>query len=282
MTRVAVVTACDDAYCLPACVLLHSLGTSAGMPRDTPIIVLATSLSDESALALKDAAKRADLNVDLRSADQADSFGADEGRFPRAAYVRWSVAEMCGDFDRIVYLDSDTVVLGPIDELLEARLEPHHVGAVIDYFYPTIASAPGLRRFSNNVLLPNAPYFNAGVLLIDVAWWRYQQIGQRAGNFVVRFRDELELPDQDALNAVLYNAWCPLDPRWNACPAFIAREIVSRHAELSHLGSAGLERIEETESAACILHFVGSRKPWAKDFPPSPVKNLYESFMRRT
>jgi lipopolysaccharide biosynthesis glycosyltransferase len=282
MTRLAVVTACDDAYCIPACVLLCSLGTAGGMPRDIQVIVLAVSLSQESARALKEAARRANLNADLRFADDARPLGEEERRFPRASFLRLWVGEMCRDFDRVVYLDADTVVLRPINELLEARLEPHHVGAVIDSLYPTIASAPGLRRFANTVLPPNAPYFNSGVLAIDVAWWRGQQVGERAGNFVLQFRDELEFPDQDALNAVLYDAWCPLDSRWNVCPAFIAHEIVSSHAELSHLRSAGLEKFEESEAAASVLHFVGSKKPWREDFPPSHVKDLYESFMRRT
>src|SRR5690606_13107876 len=116
--------------------------------------------------------------------------------------------------ERVLYLDCDTLVRAPIEELIERDLAGHSIAAVRDTRGAHITSGRDLRN--NQDLFDVAdPYFNAGVVLIDVARWRAANIVDRleealTGGVMARIHY-----DQDFLNLVFKNDWLRLDPRWN-------------------------------------------------------------------
>jgi lipopolysaccharide biosynthesis glycosyltransferase len=83
------------------------------------------------------------------------------------------------------------------------------------------------------------PYFNAGVLVMDVSAWRRENVGERALRYVVG-GSPLQWADQDSLNGVVEHMH-ELDARWNAQHSnFLPR---NRHR------------------SAAVWHFIGG-KPW--------------------
>ncbi len=115
--------------------------------------------------------------------------------------------------DRVVFLDGDLVVEGDLAKLYDQDPEDAILMAVCDYGGTTIREElpiPGIEPTAKKSL----PYFNAGVLLINLEGWREQRIGKIALDYVREFRPRYF--DQDALNAVLVSKWRPLDLAWNA------------------------------------------------------------------
>lgn len=51
------------------------------------------------------------------------------------------------------------------------------------------------------------PYFSSGVLSIDLDRWRDEEVGNKCFRFIGKFYKTIRFPDQDALNAILYNRW---------------------------------------------------------------------------
>jgi len=143
--------------------------------------------------------------------------------------------------DRVLYLDSDIVVRKDLGELWASDSRGAAVAAVAD--------SPNILRERGKALglVPGCDYFNAGVLLIDLAKWREAAIAERLVSFVEANRATLPYMDQDALNAVLARDWHALDPRWNR---------QEYHFNDSAIAPADL--IRET----AILHFTGRSKPW--------------------
>ena len=153
------------------------------------------------------------------------------------------------DCERILYLDADITVLGDIRGLWRCDLQGCAIGAVADsllnHKYPGVP-------FHQRWKLPEGQYFNAGVLLIDLAKVRAENAFSRAMRFVAEHDHDLPFNDQDALNWTFWNAWRPLSPVWNVqrpqAAFWEARELP---AEMQLQGQAPL-----------IVHYTGPEKPW--------------------
>lgn len=107
---------------------------------------------------------------------------------------------------RVLYLDPDVLVINPIHSLWKTKQQGKIFAA---------AAHTGKTEFANNVnqlrLKTNQPYFNSGVLLIDLEAGRQQVNPQILFDYVEQHRTELILPDQDILNALYSEQILPLD-----------------------------------------------------------------------
>jgi len=170
-------------------------------------------------------------------------------RFPVQVWYRVLLPELLPELPRVLYLDADTLITGPLAPLWETDLDGCLVGAVTN---PLLASM--LPRIQQDLGLPDrGSYFNSGVLLIDLAAWRAGATAEAVLDFV-RAHPSVIWPDQDALNAVLHARRLHLHPRWNAMPGLW--NVSQRY--LPH--SPG--EVREAVRDPAVVHFVGPHKPW--------------------
>lgn len=165
---------------------------------------------------------------------------------------------------RIVYLDSDLIVTRDLRALWSVDLQGAPLGAVCDsgMAWRSFAEAYGLD--------PGAgPYFNAGVLLIDLEHVRRERLFDQA---LERLQaHDLHYMDQDALNLALWGRWRPLDPIWNV-----------QHTMLLGDAAQGVpdDMLAHGRKPA-IIHYTGHHKPWLKD-SYHPFAWRYWRALRRT
>ncbi len=160
--------------------------------------------------------------------------------------------------DRALYLDGDILVLGDLRPLWETGLDGAVVGAVRDRL-----NGGAMDDLDKSCGLRVERYFNAGVLLIDVARWRDERVSERALEYLDRFPNT-RYADQDALNAICDRCWKELDPRWNyQC---VPLQPIAQAADAD---------------AFSIVHFVASVKPWQVG-NLSPNVAFYNRFRSRT
>jgi lipopolysaccharide biosynthesis glycosyltransferase len=170
-------------------------------------------------------------------------------RFPVQAWYRVLLPELLPELDRVLYLDADTLITGPLVPLWEIDLDGCLVAAVTN---PLLASM--LPRIQRDLGLPDlGSYFNSGVLLIDLEAWRAGATAQAVLDFA-RAHESVIWPDQDALNAVLHARRLHLHPRWNAMPGLW-------NVSQSYLPHTPAE-VREAVLDPAIVHFVGPHKPW--------------------
>jgi lipopolysaccharide biosynthesis glycosyltransferase len=165
--------------------------------------------------------------------------------------------------ERVLYLDSDMVVLGSLDPLWETGLDGRVIGAV---------SIPGSTRCALLGVPEAAGYFNSGVLLIDLAKWRASGAFDRLIAYIQSHHDILIDPDQDALNAVLHDDRAPLGYEWNVISPFYFP-----HHDLG-LSAAEVARVR---AQARIVHFNGASKPWSY-FSRHPQRDAYFRALKLT
>jgi lipopolysaccharide biosynthesis glycosyltransferase len=105
-------------------------------------------------------------------------------------------------------------------------------------------------------------------MLINVAKWRAQNIGKRVIEYLMAHCDELQMGDQDGLNAILHDDWKELAFRWNW-------QIVPR---VHRVGPARCWIPAESERS--IIHFSTFEKPWRPGCQLDERKYFFEALDR--
>ena len=159
---------------------------------------------------------------------------------------------------RILYLDCDILVNKPLMPLWQTKILPHHVvAAAQDSNAWTVGCewGGGVPNYAEFGMEKDAPYFNSGVLLIDLEKWRNQDISTHVVRINTENQSYVRWLDQYGLNVALHNKWTLLDKSWNSYP-------------------------ENFHSDRKIIHFV-SRKPISPDYE-GPFRDLFFDVLDRT
>jgi predicted O-methyltransferase YrrM len=142
----------DESYLTPLVASIHSL-LSVSTGRIT-IYILDCGLSEESKRAIVNAVPSDKEDATLAFLDlPADSIAKEKG----ATWARIDIISII-PAERVLYLDADTLILKDILDLWKTDLDGKALGAALDVGNPQGYEAVG-----------EGSYFNAGVLLMDLA-----------------------------------------------------------------------------------------------------------------
>ena len=264
-STIAVASAADARYALPLAVMLNSVGSHApGASIHAYVLDDGLSAEDRSKVA---ESLPGNVRLDWRQSVSAFSGFPIWGRMSLTTYQKLTVDEwLPEELTGVIWLDCDLLVLADIGQLWRSASDGI-VLAVQDQRVPTVSSQFGVAAWRELGLPAGSKYFNAGVLAIDLAWWRRYRVRRRAIDYLRKYADQVYFWDQEALNAVLAGKWGELDPRWNWHPA------------LDHL--PGCRRICDPRADKWILHFSGNLKPW-NSAGGGHWRTLYRSYLDRT
>ncbi len=262
----SIATAVDESYVMPAAVMLVSALRNLQRGLKARVMVLESGLSTVSKQRIAASIERYPATLEWLALDAGLTPVAPIARRPVAALSLLAVDTVVpADVRRLIYLDADTIVLGNLCQLWETRLNGALAAAAPDaYAHTSHASRVAqVQAVDVPAMPPDAPYFNDGVMLIDLEGWRTQGIGARARALITAHPETL-LDQQDALNAVLQGRWLRLSPAWNV------------HQPVGQVHDWAPEGLTKPELAQVlhdpdIVHFVGSSKPWDAD-----CRHLYE------
>jgi lipopolysaccharide biosynthesis glycosyltransferase len=185
---------------------------------------------------------------------------------PEAAYPLLLAELLPETLDRILFLDADLLILGDLAELWEMPIGDRVLGAVPDTAIPFCRSPRGVKNRSQLGIADDAVYFNCGVMLIHLAEWRKRDVARRALGYLDDVGRQVDFLHQEALNAILWDDWLPLEGRWNVLAGFAGRPYGQGE-------SAGWRK-------PGIVHFAGRFKPW-KSPTGGPFDQQYAAFLAR-
>ncbi|OKI17798.1 hypothetical protein A6A25_40295 [Saccharothrix sp. CB00851] len=241
-------------------------------------MVLYDTLSADSQERIRALGRRSGVRVELVKSPPVDPRFPLLKRFTAAIYIRLGLHEVLANEPRVLYLDSDVLVMKDIRELLTTPMDGHALGAVRDPVRPTLGSGGAHPSWAHLDLPPDREYFNSGVLLLDLDECRSTGVLDGARKILAENPDVPRFPDQDALNWSADDNWLRLDQKWNT----FAMSIVACREDYSHAAEevVSLESLLRAEEVASILHFSGRNKPWQDSCPPSGSRDLYRRFIR--
>lgn len=176
-----------------------------------------------------------------------------------ATYLRLLIPQILPqELEKVIYLDCDLVLETDIQSLWEEPLDGQVIGAVRDVLIQRLSHSTGVKNYESYGGTADSPYFNSGVMLIDIPAWRREKISEKSIDYLAENKETFTLHEQEALNAALIGGWAELDPRWNQQASifwsFVLPEtdytlkIRAMYADLAH--------------KPWIIHFISKSKPW--------------------
>lgn len=178
------------------------------------------------------------------------------GHISKETYYRTLLGEIIpSNIDKVLYLDCDIVINEDLAGIWSHELNGYSAAGSIDL--------NGQDRKKDLDIPEKYKYINAGVLLINLYYWRENSVGNKILEFINN--KKLMYWDQDAINAVLYHSLRILPYKWNVQNSIFAINNVS--GELA-----------EAKISPAIIHFTGSVKPWHISCS-NPFQNLYYKYL---
>lgn len=256
---VPIVFSTNDKYVFYCYLAIYSLLKYADKKKYYDIRVFMTSLSHESVQTLESLANDyasvicMDVTLYVKDADLRElSF------FTVETFYRLFTSQILSEYKRIIYLDSDMLILRDISRLFNTEMNGHPIAAVHDVV------CSHLSNHAKKLGLDIRNMFNAGVLLIDTEAYECQNIRQKGLEALEEdYRNKARkfiYVDQDVLNITAYNNVEFLDERWNFQWEFLWR--------LDSIYDGYREKYERTSKEPWIIHYAGDRKPWSYPLLP--------------
>ena len=268
MSNVAipVLLCADRRYCQHMAVTIASLLRNNARHRFRLIVVL-DERDDEAESKIRHTAEQfhnAVIEFKNFSVNSFANYRVD-GHISLASYLRLFMTQFLdSDIDKVLYLDCDLIVREDIEDLWATDVTQYFLAAAPDPYSDNHVNL-GFRE--------DEKYFNSGVLLVNLAKWRENDVLPQLLRYVEQNSQILRYHDQCALNAIFRNQVLFLPYRWN---------FPARNADLPpHALGMTRREFRELRQKPSIVHYTGPFKPWLYSQEPH-YKALYYEYLAFT
>ena len=180
--------------------------------------------------------------------------------FSMENYFRIKIPSILDSLDKVLYLDSDLIVLKDISKLWQTDIDNYYLAGCEDL----ISKSEKSRLAEYLELIEEYKYYNSGVLLINSKKWRDENVEARLYKYAEKYSDLIYIVDQDVLNGVINKDILYLDKSWNM-----------------QINFDDIKYQESDYKNANIIHFVGGKKPW-NSFEKSIFSKAYFKTLLKT
>jgi lipopolysaccharide biosynthesis glycosyltransferase len=258
-----VVCGADDNYAMPLAVTLYSALVNLEKGCTLYLYIIDGGITEKSKKRLQRVldVEHVDLHLkwvlpqDLPSLSHIKTLGW----VTEAAYLRLLVPDVVPEqFNKAIYLDSDLLIKANLRYLWNQEMGGYALLASTDFGIPTVSSCLGIIKYKEMGFAPEMPYFNSGVLVMNLQRWREEKISEKVMQYFVEYEEYIQMGDQEGLNAILANDWGKLNPKWNVISNILSYEQWENSAFKEDIRPVKEELIHKPY----IFHFAGIAKPW--------------------
>lgn len=260
----------DDRY-VPMCATAIVSLCENNPNLDIQYHIISASLSQESKNALRDLINKYNCKVIFYDVDNRilENCIVREGdHVSLAAYLRILIPKLLPtSMSKVLYLDCDLIICDDITDLFNLDLQDFAAAAVYD------GCTDDIRTYNRLKYSTELGYFNSGVLLFNLNFWRDNQLTDKLFDFIAKYPERLLFWDQDAINSVLAGKIKRLPFRYNMTDPFYQINPPLRQEYL--------DEIEQSLLNPTILHFAMPNKPWYEG-NPHPLKYKFYQYLSMT
>lgn len=257
MKTVNLFFACDDNYVPFLAVTLTSIQENCDSDRKYDVRVLHTGLKQENRDRLMASFSKPNFSLCFWDISGILEKYADRlytrDYYSKSTYYRLFIPELFPQLEKALYLDCDIVVTGDISKLYDQDMGDNLVAAVPDSMVTAIE--PFARYVQNRLRVKPEHYFNAGVLMMNLAEMRNMQFTEVFLKLLERVTFRVA-QDQDYLNVICKDRVRYLGREWNTMP-----------------GAAFCEDPK-------LIHFNLDCKPWWRD--DVPFSDIFWDYAQRS
>lgn len=281
---IPVVIAADNNYVPYVTVMLRSMITNADKQYNYDVVVLNSNISLYSQDKIQQEFS-AEQNMTVRFYNVSDML-SDRSLFVHRhftieIYYRLLMQDIMEAYDKVIYLDSDMVVLDDISKLYNLDIGDSYVAAVADVDFAGCYNGvdPDRKDYFAKKLKMDSPYhyFNSGVLVMNLDQFRKHFTSKEI--FDMAESKEWLFPDQDVLNVLCENHVYYLDSSWNVMMNWKG----SHSCRLETARKAPYYMYQDylkSRKNVKIAHFAGFQKPW--NIPDCDFADHFWKYARNT
>ena len=172
--------------------------------------------------------------------------------------------------DKIIYLDSDTIITGSLKELWDTNLDECYIGAVETFVKKETRQQLGLPL--------DTPFFNDGVVIENVAFCREHDLIGQMYKLLLEYNGAPPVLSEGALNKICYGKTKFISPRWNMMAGLLFYGLRDINYLVSRLHYDRSD-ISESLKHPVVIHYLTAfyNRPWFKKCS-HPYKNLYAKY----
>ena len=246
----------DEKYIQHCGVMLISLFEN-NPNHNFAVHIISNDMTNDDKCILSDIIKKYENNVFFYYIDGkwVESLPLFEGdHISLATYYRLFLPIILPDaIDKVLYLDCDLIVVSDIIGLWNTDLKNKPLAAIAEST-AYLSDDNFVRLMYDNKYL----YFNAGVLLINLDYWRKNNCVAMCMQYLEKCRSRIRWHDQDILNGVFHDCWVQLPVRYNALQGYYQAYFF----DSVNVDSAIKENVLNELKSAVIVHFCAKNKPW--------------------
>jgi len=281
--NIPIVICFDDNYSLSGGALINSIVKNSTEKDNYDIVVLENGVSARNKSRLISLIKNKN-NFSIRFFD-VNAFSEmksvyTRAHFSAATYARLFIPSLFSNFEKVLFIDADTIVESDVAELVHIDMKNNLVAAVKDIvmegfvkFGAIAHSEEGqnetAKEYLNNVLAmkDTERYFQAGLILFNVAQMNaentYTQLMATMKSRSFWFLD------QDIMNKVFYDRVHYLPFEWN-----VYHGNGNTDDFFPNLKFASYMQFLASRKKPKMIHFAGENKPW-----DAPHVDFFDNFM---
>lgn len=206
------------------------------------------------------------------------SLGVEPFRGTYTTYLKlFALSDLSINSDRILQIDGDTIINQSLDPLLQIDLQ----GSILAATYECVQN--GYKQLIG--LKPTDPYYNCGVMLINLPSWQYECCEDQIVSHLKNVRNRYFTVDQDIINVLFSNRITYLPIKYNVNSGFYIYGIDTSFwmYDLNPNVYASKDEIEDAVAHPAINHCMGpmTGRPWEIDniHPQGP---LYDQYLEKS
>lgn len=249
-----IVFICDEEYAIPTAVAIKSIEIT-NTSKKKNIYVISPGLKKETINLLNGLSNPlTSVQVRIYNVNNNQEFGIEGLHVSPAAIIKFDIAEIFKDKDKILYLDSDILVRKDLEELYSIDIDDCYAGVVKDY-KPLTYNPSQLVKLN----LTHEAYFNSGVMLLNLKKLREDNIRNKL--YTYRAHGINYFMDQDALNVVFEEKVKYIDLKYNVISSTIGA--LNKDKLSSYYALGNIKSKNDIYNDAVIIHLTTKYKPWA-------------------
>jgi lipopolysaccharide biosynthesis glycosyltransferase len=255
--RIVTVLAADDRFSRPLAVTIQSIIEHLTPGREMDMYLCDMGISPEHRKMIDKVAAHPRVNAQWVTTlkEKVEHLPESWPGITRATYARLFIPEILPpEVAKALYLDCDLVIRRCIGDLFDTPMDNFAAMAVADACSPYVSSPLGLPFWARAGRRADDVNFNAGVLLMDLAAWRAENLAEAAFGYLTSGQHQF-MGDQEAINAVLPGRIGVVDPRWNQQ----TEHFILRYAATLPYND---ELVRQLTKDPWIIHYTTNMKAW--------------------
>ena len=215
METIEIVACTDHQFIMPTGVMMCSVCKNNHDQALRFHVIIDESVTEEDKADLKIVAEEMPVMFYIVDGQAFHSMPLIAG-LSHATYYRLLIPQILPkDVHKALYLDSDTIVRHSLRSIWETDILGYAIAAVTD------GDESFIEKYNRQRYSPSLGYFNAGVLLINLHYWRTNNIHNEIESYIVNHFESIRCCDQDILNYVLREKKKTLPIKYNTQSQFL-------------------------------------------------------------